>query len=93
MTLNKTRESDPGLIVPTEKQGGAYDAFFWVSDGRALHAELNAKGADIVYGPVIREAYQMKEFAVRDCDGHLLGFGQALRYRSLAFAELTSNGL
>jgi hypothetical protein len=43
-----------------------------------LHTEFNAKGADIVYGPVIQEAYQMKEFAVRDCDGHVLGFGQAL---------------
>jgi len=35
-----------------------YDAFFWVSDAQALHAELNAKGADIVYGPVIQESYQ-----------------------------------
>ncbi len=67
------------LIVPNEKQGGTWDAFFWVSDAQALHAEFNAKGADIVYGPVIQEACQMKEFAVRDCDGHVLGFGQALR--------------
>ena len=74
--LRKVLESD--LIVPNEKQGGTWDAFFWVSDVQALHAELHAKAADIVYGPLIQEAYQMKEFAVRDCDGHVLGFGQAL---------------
>ena len=44
---------------------------------RALHAELRANGADIVYGPIVQEAYQMEEFAVRDRDGHVLGFGQA----------------
>ena len=37
---------------------------------------------DIVYGPLIQESYQMKEFAVRDCDGHVLGFGQALAVAS-----------
>lgn len=68
----------PELIVPIEKQGGTWEAFFWVSDAEALHAEFSAKGADIVYGPMIQEAYNMKEFAVRDCDGHVLGFGQAL---------------
>lgn len=72
------RVAAPERIVPTEKQGGTWDAFFWVSDAQALHAELNAKGAEIVYGPVIQESYRMKEFAVRDCDGHVLGFGQAL---------------
>ena len=44
----------------------------------ALHSEFAAKGAEIVYGPLIQESYQMKEFAVRDGDGHVLGFGQAL---------------
>jgi catechol 2,3-dioxygenase-like lactoylglutathione lyase family enzyme len=72
------RVSAPELIVPIEKQGGTWEAFFWVSDAEALHAEFSAKGAEIVYGPMIQEAYQMKEFAVRDCDGHVLGFGQAL---------------
>ena len=39
---------------------------------------FDAKGADIVYGPIIQDSYRMKEFAVRDCDGHVLGFGQSL---------------
>ena len=68
----------PEHISPNEKQGGTWDAFFWVRDARALHAELRANGADIVYGPMVQEAYQMEEFAVRDRDGYVLGFGQAL---------------
>jgi catechol 2,3-dioxygenase-like lactoylglutathione lyase family enzyme len=65
-------------IVPNEKQGGTWDAFFWVRDARALHAELSSNGADIVYGPIVQDAYHMEEFAVRDRDGYVLGFGQAL---------------
>ena len=72
------RVSKAALIVPIEKQGGTWEAFFWVSDAEALHAELESKGADIVYGPLIQESYHMKEFAIRDCDGHVLGFGEAL---------------
>lgn len=72
------RVSNPELIVPVEKQGGTWEAFFWVSDAVALHSELKARGADIVYGPIIQDAYHMKEFAVRDCDGHVLGFGHPL---------------
>ena len=69
---------DASCISPNERQGGTWDAFFWVRDVRALHAELVAHGADIVYGPVVQEAYRMEEFAARDRDGYVLGFGQAL---------------
>ena len=72
------RVSESHLIVPIERQGGTWDAFFWVNDAEGLHAELESKGADIVYGPMIQDSYQMKEFAIRDCDGHVLGFGAAL---------------
>jgi catechol 2,3-dioxygenase-like lactoylglutathione lyase family enzyme len=65
-------------IVPNERQGGTWDVFFWVRDVRALHAELTANGATVVYGPVVQQAYQMEEFAVRDRDGYVLGFGQSL---------------
>lgn len=63
-------------IVPNEKQGGTWDVFFWVRDVRVLHAELKANGADIVYGPIVQESYPMEEFAVRDREGYVLGFGQ-----------------
>jgi hypothetical protein len=68
----------PDRISPNAKQGGSWDAFFRVRDARALHAELKANGANIAYGPVIQEAYQMLEFAVRDNDGRVLGFGQSI---------------
>ena len=68
----------PDRIVPNENQGGTWDAFFWVRDARALHAELSANGAIVVYGPLVQQAYHMLEFAVRDPDGHVLGFGEPL---------------
>ena len=71
----------PEQISPNEKQGGTWDAFFWVRDARALHDELRANGADVVYGPIVQESYQMEEFAVRDREGYVLGFGQPLETR------------
>ena len=68
--------SDSASIVPNERQGGTWDVFFWISDAQALFEELQANGADIVYGPVIQEEYGMKELAVRDRNGYVLGFGQ-----------------
>ena len=68
--------SEPERISPNERQGGTWDVFFWVRDVRALHAELTASGADIVYGPILQPAYRMEELAVRDSDGYVLGFGQ-----------------
>jgi hypothetical protein len=78
LALMLRKVAAPELIIPNEKQGGTWDAFFWVSDADALHAEFSAQDAEIAYGPLIQAAYRMKEFAVRDCDGHVLGFGQAL---------------
>ena len=72
------RVADASPISPNERQGGTWDVFFWVNDVRALHAELAANGADVVYGPLVQEAYHMEEFAVRDTDGYILGFGQSV---------------
>ena len=41
------RVPTPEEIRPIEHQGGTWDAFFWVRDARALHAELHANGAEI----------------------------------------------
>ena len=68
--------TDASGISPNERQGGTWDVFFWVRDVRALHGELSANGAEIVYGPMLQPAYQMEEFATRDSDGYVLGFGQ-----------------
>ena len=72
---------DATRISPNERQGGTWDAFFWVRDVLALHAELVANGAEIVYGPILQEAYGMHEFAARDSSGYVLGFGQSLSSR------------
>jgi uncharacterized glyoxalase superfamily protein PhnB len=65
-------------IVPNEAQGGTWDLFCWVDDVEALHRELASKGAVIVYPPVV-QPYRMKEFAARDLNGYVLGFGQEWR--------------
>jgi len=70
------RAPDRGRITPVERQGGTWDVFYWVDDAEALCAELRGRGADVVYGPVVQPDYDMKEFAVRDPEGYVLGFGQ-----------------
>jgi predicted enzyme related to lactoylglutathione lyase len=67
---------DAKKITPNEPQGGTWDAFFWVEDLQALYDELHARGADIVYGPLVQEEYGMREFAARDSNGYVLGFGE-----------------
>lgn len=69
------RIADPALICPNERQGGTWDVFFWVDDVDGLYEELCRKGAVIVYEPVV-QPYATKEFAVRDPNGYVLGFGQ-----------------
>jgi uncharacterized glyoxalase superfamily protein PhnB len=70
---------EPSRISPNERQGGTWDAFFWVRDVHSLHDELKRSGADIVYGPIVQASYGMKEFAARDREGYVLGFGQHWR--------------
>lgn len=65
-------------IRPSETRGGTWDAFFWVRGLDALAHELVAAGAEIAYGPVGRPEYGMREMAVRDPVGYVLGFGEAL---------------
>lgn len=62
-------------IVPSEAQGGTWDLFCWVSGLDALYAELLTRQVDTVYPPTL-QPYGVREFAVRDCDGHVVGFGE-----------------
>ena len=52
-----------------------FDAYIYVSNVDRLAAQLRAKKADIVEGPVDR-IYNMRELLVRDCNGYVLAFGQ-----------------
>ena len=79
LSIMLRRVPDASRVVPNEAQGGTWDVFFWVRDVRALHSELVANGAEIVYGPMVQQAYAMEEFAARDLNGYVLGFGQSLR--------------
>ncbi|MBV8520000.1 MAG: VOC family protein [Acidobacteria bacterium] len=69
---------DDTRIVPNERQGGTWDVFFWITGADALCAELRANGADVVYGPIVQRDYSMREFAVRDPNGYILGFGEPI---------------
>lgn len=67
-----------GPLVPNEDQGGTWDVFFWVRDAESLYSELMRKGAEIAHPRRIQEHYQMKEFAARDLNGYVLGFGEQI---------------
>jgi uncharacterized glyoxalase superfamily protein PhnB len=63
-------------VVPHGRlQPGMWDAYFWVEDVDALHADFAARGAMIAYPPC-DQFYGCRELALVDPDGHEVGFGQ-----------------
>lgn len=54
------------------------DVFIWVDDVEALAEELRDKKAEILSGPTYRPIWNGKELEVRDCNGRVLSFGQAM---------------
>ena len=70
--LNQVDKDCP--FKPNADYDGRFDAYFYVRDADALYAEMSANGADIVCPPG-DEPYLMREFQVRDADGHVLAFG------------------
>ena len=63
-----------GQFQPNPAYDGRFSVYVDVSDADALHAEFKGKGADIVCEPE-DQPYMMREFQLRDLDGHVLGFG------------------
>ena len=57
------------------RKGLGTDAYIFVSDIQALHAEFLKQGADIVEGPV-RRVYNCVEITIKDCNGFQLVFGE-----------------
>jgi predicted enzyme related to lactoylglutathione lyase len=54
-----------------------FDAYFWVDDVDATYAEVVARGAHLLHGPV-DQGYGLREFRVQDPDGYILAFGKAI---------------
>ena len=70
----------PGVKRPNhlvDPEGGAWDAYVWVDNADALHADLTSRGATIVRGLCDQE-YGCRDFEVEDCNGYRLCFGQDL---------------
>ena len=65
----------PNRVVDPE--GGAWDAYIWIENADALHAEFKSKGAKIVRG-VFDQPYRCRDFEVEDCNGYRLCFGQTI---------------
>lgn len=70
--LNQVGPSDS--FRPNGDYDGRFSVYIYTSDADALHAEYARIGAHIVCPPE-DQAYMMREFQVRDIDGHLLGCG------------------
>jgi len=70
----------PGVIRPNrtvDPEGGAWDAYVWVDDADALHAEYQAKGVTIARVPCDQE-YGCRDFEIDDLNGYRLCFGHTL---------------
>lgn len=69
----------PGYSIPHVRDGrtALWDAYFWVNDARAIFADMKARGATFDY-ELYEQEYGVLEFAVRDLDGHDIGFGEVL---------------
>jgi uncharacterized glyoxalase superfamily protein PhnB len=79
--LNQVGAGD--RIYPNGGYDGRYSVYLSVSDADVLHAEAAANGADIVCPPDDMP-YMMREFSVRDPDGHLLAFGHDITPKGAA---------
>lgn len=69
-----------GVMHPNrlaDPEGGAWDAYVWVENADALHAEFTSKGVTIAR-PICDQHYGCRDFEVEDCNGYRLCFGQDL---------------
>ncbi len=70
---------DESLVRPVSSvRPEVWDAYFWVNDADAFHAEFSEKGAIVHHEEPFVKVYNVKEFNVSDLDGYILCFGQGL---------------
>ena len=58
-----------------ERAPGGVRIFFWVRDADAVHAEVCARGAEVVE-PIGTRPHRIRDFSIRDPNGVILVFGQ-----------------
>ena len=63
------------LVLRTERYKGIGSAYVYVRDADALHAELSAKGVNVLGEPV-SQPWGLREFRVLDPEGNQITFGQ-----------------
>ena len=69
-----------GLMRPNsvaDPDGGAWDAYIWIDNADVLYEEFGQKGVTVIQ-PICDQPYGCRDFTIRDCNGHTLGFGQNL---------------
>ena len=67
------------VIVPHWKiSKGMWNVYFWVDDADALFAEFKERGATIDY-QIHDKPYGIREFGIKDLDGHDIGFGSPIK--------------
>lgn len=67
----------PPVANPDKYGEELLDAYLFIQDADALHAEYAARGVEFTRG-VEDMPWQSREFVVKDCDGRLLAFGANL---------------
>jgi hypothetical protein len=67
----------PPMANPDKYEDELLDAYIFVEDADALHAEYSTKGVEFARG-VGDMPWKCREFVVKDCDGRLLAFGADL---------------
>ena len=68
------RLAEPPTANPHKFHDELLDAYVFVEDADALHAEYAAKGVEFTRR-LANMPWHSREFVVRDCDGRLLAFG------------------
>ena len=71
------RCADPPAPNPDKYADELLDAYLFVEDADALHAEYAARGATFTR-ELGNTPWDSREFVVKDCDGRLLAFGANL---------------
>ena len=67
-------DGDKTQVNNDVRRGLGNDAYIFVSDINALHAELLENGVEIIEGP-IKRVYDCVEITIKDCNGFQLVFG------------------